>query len=475
MPETKKIDPALLDRLRAIVGPSGHIDDPADMEPYVAEWRGRYRGATPLVLRPACTQELSDVMRACAEAGVPVVPQGGNTGLVGGSIPSADNSEVLISLSRMNKIREMDPLNYTVTVEAGCVLQTLQQAASDVDRLFPLSLGAEGTCQIGGNISANAGGTMTLRYGNTRDLVLGLEVVLPDGQIWNGMRRLRKNNTGYDLKHLFIGAEGTLGFITAAVLKLFPRPKQVETGFLAVRDPDATIELLASLRSASGDSLSAFELMPRIALDFALKHVAGTIDPLSEPFPWYVLLELSTGTGGDAFRETIEEALGEAMEAGLVQDATLASSEAQAKQLWFIREAIVEAQKYEGGSIKHDISIPVSCVGSFIAQATEAVERTIPGARPVPFGHVGDGNIHFNVNQPVDADTEAYLAQWDKLNEVVHDIVLSMDGSISAEHGIGTFKREELSRVKSPVELDLMRRIKATLDPQGLMNPGKVL
>ncbi|HYI70328.1 MAG TPA: FAD-binding oxidoreductase [Skermanella sp.] len=475
MPETKKIDPTLLDRLRAIVGPSGHIDDPADMEPYVAEWRGRYRGATPLVLRPASTQELSDVMRTCAEAGVPVVPQGGNTGLVGGSIPSADNSEVLISLSRMNKIREMDPLNYTVTVEAGCVLQTLQQAASDVDRLFPLSLGAEGTCQIGGNISANAGGTMTLRYGNTRDLVLGLEVVLPDGQIWNGMRRLRKNNTGYDLKHLFIGAEGTLGFITAAVLKLFPRPKQVETGFLAVRDPDAAIELLASLRSASGDSLSAFELMPRIALDFALKHVAGTIDPLSGPFPWYVLLELSTGTGGDAFRETIEEALGEAMEAGLVQDATLASSEAQAKQLWFIREAIVEAQKYEGGSIKHDISIPVSCVGSFIAQATEAVERTIPGARPVPFGHVGDGNIHFNVNQPVDADTEAYLAQWDKLNEVVHDIVLSMDGSISAEHGIGTFKREELQRVKSPVELDLMRRIKATLDPQGLMNPGKVL
>jgi FAD/FMN-containing dehydrogenase len=475
MPEAKKIDPALLDRLRAIVGPSGHIDDPADMEAYVAEWRGRYRGATPLVLRPASTQELSDLMRTCAEAGVPVVPQGGNTGLVGGSIPSADNSEVLISLSRMNKIREMDPLNYTVTVEAGCVLQTLQQAAADVDRLFPLSLGAEGTCQIGGNISANAGGTMTLRYGNTRDLVLGLEVVLPDGQIWNGMRRLRKNNTGYDLKHLFIGAEGTLGFITAAVLKLFPRPKQVETGFLAVRDPDAAIELLASLRSASGDSLSAFELMPRIALDFALKHVAGTIDPLSEPFPWYVLLELSTGTGGDAFRETIEAALGEAMEAGLVQDATLASSEAQAKQLWFIREAIVEAQKYEGGSIKHDISIPVSCVGSFIAQATEAVERTIPGARPVPFGHVGDGNIHFNVNQPVDADTEAYLAQWDKLNEVVHNIVLSMDGSISAEHGIGTFKREELQRVKSPVELDLMRRIKATLDPQGLMNPGKVL
>jgi FAD/FMN-containing dehydrogenase len=469
------IDASFLDHLRGIVGPSGHIDEPGDMEPYVAEWRGRYRGKTPLVLRPANTKELSEVVRACWEAGVPVVPQGGNTSLVGGSIPSEDNSEVLISLSRMNKIRELDALNYTMTVEAGCVLQAIQEAAKEADRLFPLSLGAEGTCQIGGNISSNAGGTMTLRYGNMRDLVLGIEAVLPDGRIWDGMRRLRKNNTGYDLKHLFIGAEGTLGFVTAAVLKLFPRPKQVETAFLAVRDPDAAIELLSSLRSASGDALSAYELMPGIALDFALKHVAGTIDPLEERHSWYVLLELATGTGGDAFRETIETALGEAMEAGLVLDAVLASSEAQAKQLWFIREAIVEAQKYEGGSIKHDISIPVSCVGTFIREATEAVERVIPGARPVPFGHVGDGNIHFNVNQPVGADTEGYLAQWDTLNTVVHDIVLGMDGSISAEHGIGTFKREELKRVKSPVELDLMRQVKAALDPKGLMNPGKVL
>lgn len=469
------IDAAFLDRLRSIVGPAGHIDAPGDMEPYVAEWRGRYRGTTPLVLRPATTQELSEVVKACWEAGVPIVPQGGNTSLVGGSIPSEDGSEVLVSLSRLNRVREIDPLNYTVTVEAGCVLQAIQEAAAEVDRLFPLSLGAEGTCQIGGNISSNAGGTMTLRYGNMRDLVLGLEVVMPDGQVWDGMRRLRKNNTGYDLKHLFIGAEGTLGIVTAAVLKLFPRPKQVETGFLAVRDPDAAIELLASLRSASGDSLSAFELMPRIAIDFALKHVAGTIDPLEESHPWYVLLEFATGSGGDAFRDTIEATLGEAMEAGLVMDAVLASSESQAKQLWFIREAIVEAQKYAGGSIKHDISIPVSCVGTFIREATEAVERTIPGARPVPFGHVGDGNIHFNVTQPEDADTEAYLAQWDKLNAVVHDIVLGMDGSISAEHGIGTFKREELKRVKSPVELELMRKVKAALDPKGLMNPGKVL
>ncbi|QQP87824.1 FAD-binding oxidoreductase [Skermanella sp. TT6] len=469
------IDAAFLDRLRSIVGPAGHIDAPGDMEPYVAEWRGRYRGTTPLVLRPATTRELSEVVKACWEAGVPIVPQGGNTSLVGGSIPSQDGSEVLVSLSRLNRVREIDPLNYTVTVEAGCVLQAIQEAAAEVDRLFPLSLGAEGTCQIGGNISSNAGGTMTLRYGNMRDLVLGLEVVMPDGQVWDGMRRLRKNNTGYDLKHLFIGAEGTLGIVTAAVLKLFPRPKQVETGFLAVRDPDAAIELLASLRSASGDSLSAFELMPRIAIDFALKHVAGTVDPLEESHPWYVLLEFATGSGGEAFRDTIEATLGEAMEAGLVMDAVLASSESQAKQLWFIREAIVEAQKYAGGSIKHDISIPVSCVGTFIREATEAVERTIPGARPVPFGHVGDGNIHFNVTQPEGADTESYLAQWDKLNTVVHDIVLGMDGSISAEHGIGTFKRDELKRVKSPVELELMRKVKAALDPKGLMNPGKVL
>ncbi|UEM01399.1 FAD-binding oxidoreductase [Skermanella rosea] len=469
------IDAAFLDRLRSIVGPAGHIDAPGDMEPYVAEWRGRYRGTTPLVLRPATTRELSELVKACHEAGVPIVPQGGNTSLVGGSIPSEDGSEVLVSLSRMNKVRNVDPLNYTITVEAGCVLQAIQEAAAEVDRLFPLSLGAEGTCQIGGNISSNAGGTMTLRYGNMRDLVLGLEVVMPDGQVWDGMRRLRKNNTGYDLKHLFIGAEGTLGIVTAAVLKLFPRPKQVETGFLAVRDPDAAIELLASLRSASGDALSAFELMPRIAIDFALKHVAGTIDPLEESHPWYVLLEFATGSGGDAFRDTIEATLGEAMEAGLVMDAVLASSESQAKQLWFIREAIVEAQKFAGGSIKHDISIPVSCVGTFIREATEAVERTIPGARPVPFGHVGDGNIHFNVTQPEGADTEDYLAQWDKLNTVVHDIVLGMDGSISAEHGIGTFKREELKRVKSPVELELMRKVKAALDPEGLMNPGKVL
>ena len=468
------IDAAFLDRLRSIVGPAGHIDAPGDMEPYVAEWRGRYRGTTPLVLRPATTRELSEVVKACWEAGVPIVPQGGNTSLVGGSIPSQDGSEVLVSLSRLNRVREIDPLNYTVTVEAGCVLQAIQEAAAEVDRLFPLSLGAEGTCQIGGNISSNAGGTMTLRYGNMRDLVLGLEVVMPDGQVWDGMRRLRKNNTGYDLKHLFIGAEGTLGIVTAAVLKLFPRPKQVETGFLAVRDPDAAIELLASLRSASGDSLSAFELMPRIAIDFALKHVAGTVDPLEESHPWYVLLEFATGSGGEAFRDTIEATLGEAMEAGLVMDAVLASSESQAKQLWFIREAIVEAQKYAGGSIKHDISIPVSCVGTFIREATEAVERTIPGARPVPFGHVGDGNIHFNVTQPEGADTESYLAQWDKLNTVVHDIVLGMDGSISAEHGVGMTKRDYLHYSRSEAEIGYMKAIKQVFDPNGIMNPGKI-
>jgi FAD/FMN-containing dehydrogenase len=469
------IDQAFLDQIRHIVGPQGYLDAPADMEPYLLEWRGRYRGATPLVVRPASTAEVTEVVRACAEAQVPIVPQGGNTGLVGGSIPSLSGTELLLSLSRLNRIRDIDPLNYTITVDGGCVLQHIQEAAANVDRLFPLSLGAEGACQIGGNLATNAGGTMTLRYGNARELVLGIEAVLPDGQVWDGLRRLRKNNTGYDLKHLFIGSEGTLGIITGAVLKLFPRPRQVETVFAAIRDPAASIELLARLRDATGDAITAFELIPRIAIDFALRHVAGTIDPLADRHDWYLLIELSSGTQNDAFRDMAENALGEAMEAELVLDATLAASDTQAKQLWFVREAIVEAQKYEGGSIKHDISIPVSRVADFIDAATRAVEASVPGIRPVAFGHVGDGNIHFNLTQPEGADTAAYLARWDEIGEVVYDVVLAMDGSISAEHGIGTFKRDELKRVKAPTEMDLMHRIKAALDPLGIMNPGKVL
>jgi len=466
---------ALLDRILSIVGPKGLLTDPADMQPYLAEARGRFVGGSPAVVRPATVEEVAAVVAACAEAGQPIVPQGGNTSLVGGSIPYEDGHDVVLSLSRLNRVRDVDPLNYTMTVDAGCVLQTLQQVAADQDRLLPLSLGAEGTAQIGGLISTNAGGTMTIRYGNTRDLVLGLEVVLPDGRVWDGLRRLRKNNTGYDLKHLFIGAEGTLGIVTGAVLKLYPRPRQVETALVAVPGPDAAIELLARLRAASGDGVTAFELMARRALDFALKHVPGTIDPLSEPSPWYVLVEMTAGTRSDAFRDNFEAALGEAFEAELATDATIAASEGQAKQLWFIREAIVEAQKHAGGSIKNDVSVPVSKVAEFIGRASAAVEAVCPGIRPVPFGHVGDGNIHFNLTQPEGADTAAYLARWDEICHVVNDIILDLDGSISAEHGVGRFKKDDMPHIKSAVEMDMLRAVKAALDPRGLMNPGKML
>lgn len=466
---------ALLDRIRSIVGPNGLITEPADMAPYLAEWRGRFKGDSPAVVRPASTEEVAAVVKACAEAGQPIVPQGGNTSLVGGSIPYEEGREIVLSLSRMNRIRDVDPLNYTMTAEAGVVLKTAQEAAKDKDRLLPMSLGAEGTCQIGGLISTNAGGINVLRYGNMRDLVLGLEVVLPDGRVWNGLRRLRKNNTGYDLKHLFIGGEGTLGIVTAAVLKLYPRPRQVETAFIAVPDPGSAIELLARLREASGDAVAAFELMSRRCLEFALKHVAGTVDPLSEPAPWYVLTELTAGTQSDAFRENFEAALGEAFEAGHATDAVLASSESQANQLWFIREAIVEAQKFEGGSIKNDVSIPVSRVAEFLERAEAAVEAVCPGIRATPFGHVGDGNIHFNLSQPEGADTATYMARWEEITHVVNEIVLDLDGSISAEHGVGRFKKDDMPHIKSPEEMDLMRAVKAALDPQGIMNPGKLL
>ncbi|PWC54611.1 FAD-binding oxidoreductase [Azospirillum sp. TSO22-1] len=466
---------ALLDRIRSIVGPNGLLTDPADMAPYLAEWRGRFKGNSPAVVRPASTEEVAAVVKACAEAGQPIVPQGGNTSLVGGSIPYEAGTEIVLSLSRMNRIRDLDPLNYTMTAEAGVVLKTAQEAAKDQDRLLPMSLGAEGTCQVGGLISTNAGGINVLRYGNMRDLVLGLEVVLPDGRVWNGLRRLRKNNTGYDLKHLFIGGEGTLGIITAAVLKLYPRPRQVETAFVAVPDPESAIALLARLRAASGDAVAAYELMSRRCLEFALKHVAGTVDPLSEPSPWYVLTELTAGTQSDAFRENFEAALGEAFEAGLATDATLAASESQANQLWFIREAIVEAQKFEGGSIKNDVSIPVSRVAEFLGKATAAVEAACQGIRATPFGHVGDGNIHFNLSQPEGADTASYMERWEEITHLVNGIVLELDGSISAEHGVGRFKKDDMPHIKSPVELDLMRAVKAAVDPKGIMNPGKLL
>jgi len=462
-------------RLLEAVGPRGLVEDPQEMLPYLREQRGRYTGSAPFVVRPADTAEVSRVVQLCVEAGVPIVPQGGNTSLVAGSIPYEAGEEVVLSLGRMNRVRALDAENFTITVEAGCILQQVQAAAAEADRLFPLSLGAEGSCQIGGNLSTNAGGVQVLRYGNTRDLVLGLEVVLPDGQVWDGLRSLRKDNTGYDLKQLFVGAEGTLGVITAAVLKLYARPREVVTAFAAVRDPEAAVTLLGRCRAASGESVTSFELIPRIALEFSCRHVEGCQDPLGESSPWYVLLELFGGRENGGLREGLEETLMAAYEEGLVGDAAIAESETQRAAFWRLREGLVEAQRFEGGSIKHDISVPVSSVPRFIAEATAAVEAACPGIRPVPFGHVGDGNVHFNLSQPEGGDTAAFLARWDEINTLVHDIVHALGGSISAEHGIGRMKRAENGRFKSPLELEMMRRVKRAFDPQGLMNPGKLL
>ena len=472
-------EPPIRDALRRIqeaVGPKGWTDEPAAMEPYLVEQRGLYHGCAQLVVRPETTAEVAAVVRICAEAGIPVVPQGGNTGLAGGGVPSERGDAIVLSLGRMNRIRALDPLNDTVTVEAGVVLQRIQEAAAEADRLFPLSLGAEGSCMIGGNLSTNAGGTGVLRYGNARSLVLGLEVVLPDGRVWDGLRGLRKDNTGYDLKQLFIGAEGTLGVITAAVLRLFPRPHDVVTAMVAVRNVAAAVELLALLRAGTGESVTAFELMTRIGLESAARHIAGVVDPFPKPYSHYVLIECTSAHGPGPLRGAVEGVLEGALEGGLVLDAVFAESRAQAKALWYIREVLPDAQKFEGGSIKHDVAVPVSRVADFIDEANKAVEAAMPGTRPFAFGHVGDGNIHYNLSQPVGMDKDAFLAEWSRLNRVVHDIVVGKyKGSISAEHGIGLVRRAELPRYKSEVELELMRRVKAALDPRGLMNPGKIL
>ena len=461
-----------LDKLAAIVGEAGIITDPADMVPYLEETRGLYEGASPAIVRPASTQEVAEVVRACAQSNVAIVPQGGNTGLCGGGVASG---EIIVNLARMNKVRAVDPFNYTMTVEAGCILADLQRVAEDNDRLFPLSLGAEGSCQIGGNLSTNAGGTAVLRYGNTRELTLGLEVVLPDGQIWDGLTALRKDNTGYDLKQLFIGAEGTLGIITGAVMKLFPLPRERHTAFVALDQVEAVLELLSRARRASADTVATFELIPRIGLDLSLKHMPETVDPLAERHEWYALIEFESGESGSGLGAALEGFLAAALEDGLVVDATIAQSEAQRERLWFVREAMVLAQTPEGASIKNDISVPISQVPEFIRRADAAVTARCPGVRPVAFGHIGDGNVHYNLQQPVGADDAAFLARWDELTALVIDVVRELGGSFSAEHGIGLLKVRELADFKSPVELDLMRTVKNALDPKGLMNPGKVL
>jgi FAD/FMN-containing dehydrogenase len=465
MPSPAK--PETLERLKTLVGPAGFSTDPDELAPHLTEWRNRFVGKTPLLLQPATTAEVAAIVRVCAEAEVGIVAQGGNTGLVGGQIPRPEGCDLLLSMSRMNKIRSVDAVDNTMVVEAGCTLGVAQGAAANVDRLLPLSLAAEGTSQVGGNLSTNAGGIHVLRYGNARDAVLGLEVVTAGGEIWNGLRALRKDNTGYDLKQLFVGAEGTLGIITAAVLKLFPRPRQVETVLASTSDPDKVLALLALARDLTGDAVFAFEMISRFSLELVLRHIPGTSDPLAAPAPWYVLTDLTVA------REVAEAFLAAAVERGLIEDAVLAGSSAQAKALWKLRESISESQKHEGGSIKHDISVPVSRIPAFLREALAAAENLIPGIRPVPFGHVGDGNLHFNFTQPVAMDKDAFLEQWEALNRVVHDIVVAHGGSISAEHGIGVLKREEGRRYKSAVELDLLRRIKQALDPKGILNPGK--
>jgi len=469
-----------VERIKALVGPKGWVSDPNDIEPYLVEPRGLFHGATRLVVRPASTADVAAIVTLCAAAKLPIVPQGGNTGLVGAQVPPENGNNIVVSLQRMNKIRAVDPLNYTMTVEAGVILADIQKAAEEADRLFPLSLGAEGSCRIGGNLSTNAGGVGVLRYGNTRDLALGLEVVLPDGRIWDGLRALRKDNTGYDLKQLFIGGEGTLGIITAAVLKLFPRPREIETAMIALANVDDVMEIFARARAASGDQLTAFELIPRFGIEMTTQHLHGISDPIAAAYPWYVLLEISSSEASGASRAKLENFLAAQIEAGLVVDGVIAASAAQAANIWRIRDGMTEAQGYEGGSIKHDVSVPVSRVAEFIRTAMAAVEARLPGIRPCPFGHVGDGNIHFNLSQPKGADPKgvdkaAYLARWGEFNDIVHGIVAALGGSISAEHGIGRLKRDEITHYKSPLELDLMRKIKHALDPDGIMNPGKVI
>jgi len=461
-------------RLDAAVGSAQVLSAPDDVAPYLTDWRGRYHGRAQVVVRPGSTSEVAAVVRACAEAKVPIVAQGGNTGQCGGATPDASGDAVVVSLARMNRVRAVDTDNATMTVEAGATLVSVQEAAAAAGLQFPLSLAAEGSCTIGGNLSTNAGGTAVLRFGNTRELTLGIEVVLADGRVWDGLRALRKDNTGYDLKQLFIGAEGTLGIVTAAVLKLFPAPRTRATAFAALADVGAAIELLRALRQALGDRLVGFELISELSLSLVRKHFPALPDPLPA-HPWYALVQADDCAEDSALAADVERALGTTMEQGLVQDATVAQSVEQAHALWALRENVAEAQRLEGPNIKHDISLPVSAIPAFLAAAEAALSAALPGLRFVTFGHLGDGNLHYNLAAPDGVVAEAFLVHTAAANRIVHDLVARHGGSISAEHGIGQQKREELVRYRSAVELDLMRAIKRAFDPGALLNPGKVL
>jgi len=465
---------ATLEALKRIVGDAHVLTDPALFASSLEEPRGLYHGKALALVRPADTREVAAVVAYCNAARIALVPQGGNTGLVGGQTPDESGREIVLSLRRLNRIREVDSLADSMIVEAGVTLAEAQAAALDADRLFPLSLASEGSCTIGGNLATNAGGVAVLAYGNARDLTTGIEVVLADGRIVEALSKLRKDNTGYDLKNLFIGAEGTLGIITAAALKLFPRPRSRATAFVGLPDPRRALALLQLARERIGQGLTSFELMPRIGLDFSLAYRPTLRDPLGGKHAWYVLIEASSQTEG-GLDDAMTELLGSALELGVIEDASLASSLDQREAFWAIREDLSDAQKPQGGSIKHDISVPVGAVPVFIEEASVAVEAFMPGARIVAFGHLGDGNIHFNVSQPVGADKDVFLAQWGEMNAVVHGVVSRHSGSISAEHGIGRLKRDLLAETKGAVALDLMRKLKATLDPNGILNPGKVL
>ena len=466
---------SLIEQFIACVGPANALGAGDDLTRYTHENRKIYVGKTPLVLKPGSTKEVSAIMKLANETETAVVPQGGHTGHVGGAVPDESGDQIVVSLERMNKIRELDLTGNLMIAEAGCVLQTIQETADENDRLFALSLASQGTCQIGGNIATNAGGTGVLAYGNARDQVLGLEVVLADGSIWNGLRTLKKDNTGYDLKNLFAGSEGTLGIITACSLILRPKPRGKAVAFAGVKDPHQALALLSAVQQRAGRALTAFELIPRLAVECTAKHITGARDPMSDPYPWYVLLELCSEHSFDHAQQSMSDILAGMLEEGTIVDAVVAATVGQQQALWHMRESIPEAQIFEGGSIKHDVSVAIHKVPEFLERAGKIVKQFSPEIRIYAFGHLGDGNIHYNLMQPEGADTNEFLKLRQPINDAVHELVGSMEGSVSAEHGIGRLKRELLKRTKDPVELAIMRRIKQALDPKNIMNPGKVL
>ena len=466
---------AFLHACRDAVGTAFVLTDPTDMLAYLTDWRGRFTGAALAVVKPGSTAEVAAIVRLCHQHRVPLVPQGGNTGLVLGSVPDASGRAIVLVTTRLNRVRSVDPVNNTITVEAGCILHNVQQAAADAERLFPLSLAAEGSCTIGGNLSTNAGGTAVLRYGNTRDLCLGLEVVTPDGLVWEGLRGLRKDNTGYDLRDLYIGAEGTLGIITAAVMKLFARPAAELTALVALQSPQQALQLLMLAQTRCGAALTGFELMSDFCLQLVARHFPQLQQPLATASPHYVLLQLSDSESIDHANAMLESLMTQALESRLIEDAVVATSMAQSRAIWALREHIPLAQAAEGKNLKHDVSLPISAIGTFITETDALLQNQFPGCRMVTFGHLGDGNLHYNVSPPTDVPDSLFIDQQDALSRVVHDSVHRFGGSISAEHGVGAMKREDIVRYKSAVEMGLMRAVKNSLDPLNLLNPGKVL